>query len=341
MAGPLAFATGWAWPGLFNLAVVRVNPSAPGAATGITQTGTYLGAVVGPVLFGVVAEHALVPGRRGWAPRRMALLAAMTIVGRPAPGAGLAGRTGDRAPAVAVHRAWTAGRTSPHRGAQVIRPDYGVRGPEAADNRRHAHGGRTGTRADRLMRTTRTSGASRLIELLVVVLVIAILMAVAIPTFLGGRQTAGDRATQGNVRNAFSAARIYYNERFQYSADPAEMVAVEPSLTWTTTPLDGAVERAVGLRRHVRLAGVGADGRRGRAHEAGTLLLPEGRHGRRGGGHVLRPQGPRVGRLPGARPRRPRLVRRLVVELSSMSRLGSPSDYVRMAIKLRPHRDDQ
>ena len=85
-----------------------------------------------------------------------------------------------------------------------------------------------------------------LIELLVVVLVVAILMAVAIPTFLGGRQTAGDRATQGNVRNAFSAARIYYNERFEYSADPAEMVAVEPSLTWTTTPLDGASgERSV------------------------------------------------------------------------------------------------
>ena len=85
-----------------------------------------------------------------------------------------------------------------------------------------------------------------LIELLVVVLVIAILMAVAIPTFLGGRRTASDRATQGNVRNALSAARIYYNERFRYSADPGEMVAVEPSLTWTTTPLDGgSSERSV------------------------------------------------------------------------------------------------
>ena len=79
-----------------------------------------------------------------------------------------------------------------------------------------------------------------LVELMVVVLIIAILMAIAIPTFLGARQTAGDRATQGNVRNAFSAARIYYNERFRYSADPSEMVAVEPSLTWTTTPLDSA-----------------------------------------------------------------------------------------------------
>ena len=79
-AGPLAFATGWAWPGLFNLAVVRVNPNAPGAATGITQTGTYLGAVVGPVLFGLVAEH--LSFRAAWlGAAGMALLAAMTIAG--------------------------------------------------------------------------------------------------------------------------------------------------------------------------------------------------------------------------------------------------------------------
>jgi MFS family permease len=56
-ATPLAFGAGWAWPGLFNLAVVRANPTAPGAATGVTQTGTYVGAVTGPLLFGVVAEQ--------------------------------------------------------------------------------------------------------------------------------------------------------------------------------------------------------------------------------------------------------------------------------------------
>jgi type IV pilus assembly protein PilA len=77
-----------------------------------------------------------------------------------------------------------------------------------------------------------------LIELMVVVLVVAILIAIAIPTYLGARQTANDRATQGNVRNAFSATRIYYNENFRYSADPTEMGAIEPSLTWTATPLD-------------------------------------------------------------------------------------------------------
>jgi MFS family permease len=54
--GVLGFCLGWGWPGLFNLAVVRANPGAPGAATGITQTGTYFGGVAGPLLFGVVAD---------------------------------------------------------------------------------------------------------------------------------------------------------------------------------------------------------------------------------------------------------------------------------------------
>jgi len=57
VAGPLGFCTAWAWPGLFNLAVVRANPTRPAAATGITQTGTYIGAVSGPLLFGVLAER--------------------------------------------------------------------------------------------------------------------------------------------------------------------------------------------------------------------------------------------------------------------------------------------
>lgn len=54
---PIAFAAGWGWPGLFNLAVVRASPAAPGAATGVTQTGTYIGAGAGPLLFGLLAER--------------------------------------------------------------------------------------------------------------------------------------------------------------------------------------------------------------------------------------------------------------------------------------------
>jgi MFS family permease len=63
VATPLAFAAGWAWPGLFNLAIVRANPVSPGFATSVTQTGTYIGAGIGPLAFGVVVGH----GGYGWA----------------------------------------------------------------------------------------------------------------------------------------------------------------------------------------------------------------------------------------------------------------------------------
>ncbi len=62
-AMPFAFATSFAWPGLFHLAMVRSNPSAPGAATGITMTGSFTGAVCGPLLFGLLVEAA----GYGWA----------------------------------------------------------------------------------------------------------------------------------------------------------------------------------------------------------------------------------------------------------------------------------
>ncbi|MGH2826445.1 MAG: CynX/NimT family MFS transporter [Actinomycetota bacterium] len=53
----LCFAGGWGWPGLFNFMIVIRNREAPAAATGLTQTGVYLGGVSGPLVFGYVAEH--------------------------------------------------------------------------------------------------------------------------------------------------------------------------------------------------------------------------------------------------------------------------------------------
>ena len=52
----LAVGAGWGWPGLYNLAVVRAYPRAAAAATGVSQTGIYLGAAIGPILLGVVAD---------------------------------------------------------------------------------------------------------------------------------------------------------------------------------------------------------------------------------------------------------------------------------------------
>lgn len=89
------------------------------------------------------------------------------------------------------------------------------------------------------MRRAEDDEGFSLIELMVVVLVIAVLLAFAVPTFLGARDRANDKAVGAAVRNAFAAVRIYYADKLEYTADPAEMAKVEPSLHWTTTPLDG------------------------------------------------------------------------------------------------------
>jgi MFS family permease len=57
LAVPLAFATGWAWLGSYNLAMVRLNPIAPGAAVGFTQTGAFVGAIFGPSFLGFLADR--------------------------------------------------------------------------------------------------------------------------------------------------------------------------------------------------------------------------------------------------------------------------------------------
>lgn len=50
------FGLGWAWPGVVNFAVVRLNPSAPAAATSITQSGVYAGGCIGPLGFGTLVQ---------------------------------------------------------------------------------------------------------------------------------------------------------------------------------------------------------------------------------------------------------------------------------------------
>ncbi len=57
LGGLVGYAAGWGWPGLFNLGIAQANPNGPAAASGVTQTGTYLGAAAGPFLFGSLAEH--------------------------------------------------------------------------------------------------------------------------------------------------------------------------------------------------------------------------------------------------------------------------------------------
>ena len=74
-----------------------------------------------------------------------------------------------------------------------------------------------------------------LIELMVVVLIIGILIAIALPTFLGARTRAQDRAAQSDLRNAIAAADTYFTDGDTYTGfDAASAEAIEPSLNWDT-----------------------------------------------------------------------------------------------------------
>ncbi|MGB5533893.1 MAG: MFS transporter [Acidimicrobiia bacterium] len=57
IGGFVGFTAGWGWSGLFTFAVVKDNPHAPAAAWGIAQTGKFLGAAIGPLVFGIVADR--------------------------------------------------------------------------------------------------------------------------------------------------------------------------------------------------------------------------------------------------------------------------------------------
>jgi type IV pilus assembly protein PilA len=72
-----------------------------------------------------------------------------------------------------------------------------------------------------------------LIELMVVVLIIGILIAIALPTFLGARTRAQDRAAESNLRNAIAAADTFYTDGDTYTGfNDTEGALIEPSLTW-------------------------------------------------------------------------------------------------------------
>jgi type IV pilus assembly protein PilA len=81
-----------------------------------------------------------------------------------------------------------------------------------------------------------------LIELMVVVLIIGILVAIALPTFLGARTRAQDKAAQSNLRNGLAAADTYFTDDDTYDLfDDTEAEAIEPSLTWDVAAAVGDV----------------------------------------------------------------------------------------------------
>jgi type IV pilus assembly protein PilA len=112
-----------------------------------------------------------------------------------------------------------------------------------------------------------------LIELMVVVLIIGILVAIALPTFLGARARAQNRAAQSNLRNAIAGAKVFYTDADTYTNFNAGCGAsgtdtctngnaVEPSVLWITAadPAVGEVAIAVNSATEVVLVAESASG---------------------------------------------------------------------------------
>jgi prepilin-type N-terminal cleavage/methylation domain-containing protein len=94
-------------------------------------------------------------------------------------------------------------------------------------------------------------GGFTLIELMVVVMIIAILVGIAIPAFLGARKRAQDTAAKSNVRNALSTAQTVFTDNQAYGNSAAlldDLVDEEPSLTFVGNAADSDDPKEISVK---------------------------------------------------------------------------------------------
>ena len=134
-----------------------------------------------------------------------------------------------------------------------------------------------------------------LIELLVVIIIIGILLAIAVPSYLGFRDRAANNAAKANLRAALPSAEAFYADNGAYTGmDATDLVAIDSGVSPSLTVASAAathvlphghrerqdverrgprpVERGLQEQRHLRVAELQPEPRE-EARETAPLLV--------------------------------------------------------------------
>ena len=87
-----------------------------------------------------------------------------------------------------------------------------------------------------------------LIELLVVILIIGILAAIAIPSFISQKDKAGDASAKSYARNLQTAQETFFTDNNTYATTLGALQRIEPSLNTVPNPAPTATGTATTWR---------------------------------------------------------------------------------------------